>query len=62
MNTQVINGNVNISDQVIAKIAGASIQNLHEVTALTEGRTKRTDKRKFYKAVNSKVVGLHTAE
>lgn len=48
---QAEKGSVNISNQVIAKIASTAIQDNHEVTALVEGRTKRIDKNKFYKAV-----------
>ncbi|MNM26812.1 hypothetical protein D3C81_372830 [compost metagenome] len=51
MAIHVENGSVNISNQVIAKIASTAIQDNHEVTALVEGRTKRTDRNKFYKAV-----------
>lgn len=50
-NTQVKNGCIRISQQAIAKIASSAVQTTNEVTALVEGRIKRTDKKKFFKAI-----------
>jgi uncharacterized alkaline shock family protein YloU len=61
MAAQAEHGKVNISDQVIAKIASTAIQNNHAVAALVEGRTKRTDKHKFYKAVGIRIKGLEVS-
>jgi uncharacterized alkaline shock family protein YloU len=61
MITQVENGIVKISNQVIAKIASKAIQETDEVVALVEGRTKRTDKNNFYKAVGIRIQELEIA-
>lgn len=50
-----VQGSINISDQTIAKIVSSAIQRIREVAALVDGRTKRTDKHKFYKAVGIRI-------
>ncbi|AWB44750.1 hypothetical protein DCC85_11340 [Paenibacillus sp. CAA11] len=61
-----VKGSINISHRAIAKIASSVIQTIREVTALVDGRNKRTDKKKFYKAVGIRIeesgllIDLHT--
>ena len=50
-----VRGSINISDQTIAKIVSSAIQRIREVIALIDGRTKRTDKHTFYKAVGIRI-------
>lgn len=50
-----VKGSIHISHQAIAKIVSSAIQSIREVTALVNGRTKRTDKNKFYKAVGLRI-------
>lgn len=40
-----VKGSINISHRAIAKIASSVIQTIREVTALVDGRNKRTDKK-----------------
>ncbi|MNC35866.1 hypothetical protein D3C75_843630 [compost metagenome] len=58
MDKRNVNGSVHISNQAIAKIASSAIQATNEVTALVQGRTKRTDKKKFYKAIGIEIKEL----
>ncbi len=53
--------NVHISKQVIAKIAAKGIQEAQEIIALMDGRIKRTDKNKFYKAVRINIREVEIA-
>lgn len=61
MSIHVGNGSVNISNQAIAKIASIAIQETQEVTAIVKGRTKHTDKSKFYKAIGISIKELEIA-
>lgn len=61
MDQHVEKGRLHIADRVIAKVASTAIQSTSEVLALLEGRTKRTDRNKFYKAVGIRINGVEVA-
>lgn len=61
MVTGVQTGSIRIFERAIAKIASHAIQEIHEVAALVEGRTKRVDRRKYYKAIRISVEELNLA-
>ncbi|MNW40639.1 hypothetical protein D3C74_177550 [compost metagenome] len=55
MTTNVEQGSIRISNKAIAKIASMSILEVKEVTALVDGKMKRNDKSKCYKAVEVRI-------
>lgn len=48
-------GNIHISDRALAKIASHAVQKSKEVLELADGKIRRTDKKKFYKAIGLKI-------
>ncbi|WP_150271506.1 Asp23/Gls24 family envelope stress response protein [Paenibacillus tepidiphilus] len=50
-------GTVAISNRTIMKIVGMAIQEMHEIMALMEGKTRRTNRKDFYKAIGLTVSG-----
>lgn len=44
-------GCIHISNRTITKIAGKAVEEIQEVMALMQGRTKRRNKTDFYKAI-----------
>lgn len=61
MTSRIESGSVTISNRAIAKIASHAIQEMHGVTALVEGRNKRTDRKKFYKAIGISIEDMELA-
>lgn len=58
MTSKMESGRITISNQAIAKIASHAVQEMHGVTALVEGINKRTDRKKFYKAIGISIEGM----